>query len=647
MGQRPGLRRRAAVLSAILFAALVAAPGMAASPTVADRGQQGAAALPAQTTADLARSLMLDGRFRGAAGVEGTVNTAAWRLVSNLAAGEAPRFAAVRPNVATPIGPWSALGSNGAGDGALNSHVEVVVVDGTSVYIGGTFTNVAGLATADYVAKWNGSVWSGLGSNGFDDGAIAAVVDAIAVSGSTVYVGGNFVNAAGILTADYVAKFSANSWSALGSNGVGIGALNSRVNAATLIGSDLYVGGTFTNAAGIPEADRVAKWNGSAWLALGSNGAGNGAILGSDYVFALAVSGSTLYVGGVFANVANIAEADYVAKWNGSAWSALGSNGTGNGAINQVVYALGTSGTDLYVGGGFTDVVGILSADYAVKWNGSTWAPLGSNGAGNGALNGVVYRIGIAGTVVYVGGSFTNVAGVPEADYVSRWDGGSWTALGSNGNGEGAVNNYGYCCSMAASSTDLYVGGQFTNIGGIPTADYIAKWSLAPFTDIAGSQFESDIVWVYLQGIASGCSATLYCPLASVTRAQMATFLARALNLPPTGTDFFTDDNGSIYESSINRVAAAGITTGCTPTTFCPNANVTRGQMAAFLARALSLPGTATDFFTDDTGSIYESSINRVAAAGITSGCTPTTYCPNANVSRGQMAAFLHRAFGP
>ena len=103
-------------------------------------------------------------------------------------------------------------------------------------------------------------------------------------------------------------------------------------------GTDLYVGGNFNDAAGIPEADFVAKWNGSAWSALGSDGSGDGAIpsRGVGDVYALAVSGGDLYVAGAFLNVAGIPEADYVAKWNGSAWSALGSNGSGYGAVQGI-----------------------------------------------------------------------------------------------------------------------------------------------------------------------------------------------------------------------------------------------------------------------------------------------------------------------
>ena len=167
-----------------------------------------------------------------------------------------------------------------------------------------------------------------------------------------------------------------------------------------------------------------------------------------------------------------------------------------------------------------------------------------------------------------------------------------------------------------------------------------------PFTDISGSIFRNDIIWLSNAGITKGCTATTFCPDDPVTRAQMAAFLVRALGLPGTATDYFTDDNGTLFESDINRLAASGITKGCTATTFCPDLDVTRGQMAAFLVRALGLPGTATDYFTDDNGTLFESDINRLAASGITKGCTATTFCPDLDVTRAQMAAFLHRALG-
>jgi glucose/arabinose dehydrogenase len=168
---------------------------------------------------------------------------------------------------------------------------------------------------------------------------------------------------------------------------------------------------------------------------------------------------------------------------------------------------------------------------------------------------------------------------------------------------------------------------------------------IAPeFSDIATSTFIDDIHWLFYQGITGGCGSGKFCPKASVTRVQMAQFLVRAFHYPPPVADHFFDDNGITGENSINSLFEAGITGGCAPGRFCPRANVTRAQMAIFLAKALNLPSTTTDYFDDDDGKTGESSINRMAAAGLTGGCAPRRYCPSANVTREQMAAFLRRA---
>jgi Tol biopolymer transport system component len=208
--------------------------------------------------------------------------------------------------------------------------------------------------------------------------------------------------------------------------------------------------------------------------------------------------------------------------------------------------------------------------------------------------------------------------------------------------------------SVADADADIYVmpaaGG--TQEAVAPTTD--DEWSVDwqpvpafPLVDARFSTFKGDIEWVFDEGITKGCSAERYCPTVAVTREQMAIFLDRALALPATTTDYFGDDTGRTGEAAINRVAAAGITSGCAPGKYCPTNVVTRGAMASFLARAFDLPATATDFFTDDDGTTHESNINKVAAAHITSGCSPTTYCPTADVTRGQMAAFLRRALAP
>ena len=115
--------------------------------------------------------------------------------------------------------------------------------------------------------------------------------------------------------------------------------------------------------------------------------------------------------------------------------------------------------------------------------------------------------------------------------------------------------------------------------------------------------------------------------------------------------DPFTDDDGSIFEADIERLAAAGITKGCNPpanTRFCPDAPVTRGQMAASLVRAFGYTDDGGgDLFIDDDGSTFEADIDRLGAAGVTKGCNPPTndrFCPDAEVTRAQMASFLARA---
>ena len=174
------------------------------------------------------------------------------------------------------------------------------------------------------------------------------------------------------------------------------------------------------------------------------------------------------------------------------------------------------------------------------------------------------------------------------------------------------------------------------------------------FTDIDDSIFKEDIEWMAANEYTNGCNPPAndkYCPEDSLTRGQMAAFLARSFHLTEgAGADLFTDDDGSIFEDDIDKVATAGITLGCNPPAndkYCPYARVTRGQMAAFLSRALQLKtGAGADLFTDDDGSIFEDDIDMIATAGITLGCNPPAndnYCPTGLVTRGQMAAFLHR----
>lgn len=171
-----------------------------------------------------------------------------------------------------------------------------------------------------------------------------------------------------------------------------------------------------------------------------------------------------------------------------------------------------------------------------------------------------------------------------------------------------------------------------------------------PFWDVLPDHlFVVSIDWMATTGITRGCSSDgeFFCPGLAVDRGQMAAFLRRALNLPASSTDHFSDDENSIFEADINAIAEAGITRGCNPplnSRYCPNDDVDRGAMAALLVRALSLDPSSVDHFDDDNDSIFEADIDSLAASGITKGCGERSYCPGEPLSRGEMAAMLYRA---
>ena len=169
------------------------------------------------------------------------------------------------------------------------------------------------------------------------------------------------------------------------------------------------------------------------------------------------------------------------------------------------------------------------------------------------------------------------------------------------------------------------------------------------FWDDDGNTHEGMIEAIVAEGITAGCSSDgrYYCPSAPVTRGQMASFLSRALDLPPADRDYFTDDLGATHADNINRIAAAGIAEGRADGTFGADAHVTRAQMATFLSRGLELEA-APDHGFDDVSGVHADSVNRVAQAGITLGCdaSGTRFCPSEVVDRAQMASFIGRGLG-
>lgn len=167
------------------------------------------------------------------------------------------------------------------------------------------------------------------------------------------------------------------------------------------------------------------------------------------------------------------------------------------------------------------------------------------------------------------------------------------------------------------------------------------------FSDVPENHlFYKDVEQMVDKGITKGCSGDEYCPDEHVTRAQMASFLVRALELPGEVSDYFGDDAKSVHEADINTLAASGITSGCTQEgdDFCPRDKVTRGQMAAFLVRAIGLKSADVDYFWDDEDSPFQANINSLAHYGLTTGSAPGFFSPEDLVTRSEMAAFLTRA---
>jgi hypothetical protein len=361
-------------------------------------------------------------------------------------------------------------------NGLNNDAVAMAVFDdgsGSALYVGGNFTSAGG-NEADRIAKWNGSSWSSVGGglgtvNGGSVSALAVFDDG---SGPALYAGGSFSSAGGT-SVNNIARWNGSSWAALG-GGVGGGG-SPPVRALAVLddgtGPALYVGGQFSVVGGV-NASNVAKWNGSSWSVL-ANGLSFGA------VSALTVfddgNGPALYAGGSFATSGGT-PVNHIAKWNGTRWSALGS-GLGSTQSDSVaaltVYDDGT-GPALYAAGSF-QFAGALLVNGVAKWNGSSWSSLGT-GLGNGGA----FALGVfddgTGPALFLGGIFDVVDGI-NAHSIAEWNGSIWSALGGGISGGGVdLSVKTLAVFDDGSGLVLHVGGGLLQAGGI-NVNHIAKWN--------------------------------------------------------------------------------------------------------------------------------------------------------------------------
>ncbi len=215
---------------------------------------------------------------------------------------------------------------------------------------------------------------------------------------------------------------------------------------------------------------------------------------------------------------------------------------------------------------------------------------------------------------------------------------------------EGELNMGGSFASlnMASVGADgtLYVTGGGDGILAIDDTGGLAQ-AEAPFPDVdPDSVHAPNIAEMAARDITTGDAEGNYDPSGEVTRAQFATFLVRALEITPVSDGPFDDvDSDNVHAENINAAADAQITTGVTATTFDPNGQITRDQVASLLARAFNLDEIADGPFADvDPGSVHAGNINAVAQAEISTGVTDTTFDPSGTVTRDQMASLLIRA---
>lgn len=362
-------------------------------------------------------------------------------------------------------GSWHPLGSG------VDGPVGDLLVDGTDVYVGGKFTTAGGVAV-DSLARWSSTThtFSGVGGGVLDcfvcgDGGVAGQVHALAKSGSTLYVAGDFnrVNRAAP-TDGYssIAAWNGSSWSNLAGGLVGeFGEGN--VTALALSGSVLYAGGDFTGSASGVAANHLASWNGTGWAKVGA-GAGLALTNSIPHVNALEVVGGALYVGGSFGSVDGMT-ASNLTRWSAGAWSPVGNP-------DGVVYALeGRTGGGVYAGGVFEAVDGGKHLFSVGAFDGTSWWTLGQ-----GAVDGGVPPRGQVRAVVhgpdgaYAAGSFRQL-GDAVSGGVARWDGSRWQSLaGGLSRADGA-----HAYALATLGGDIYVAGRFSHAGGV-AASNIARW---------------------------------------------------------------------------------------------------------------------------------------------------------------------------
>ena len=374
---------------------------------------------------------------------------------------------------------------------------KILKVSNTEIYVVGCFTNFAGVAEADYVAKWNGTSWTALGASG----DINAIVHDVVVYKGDIHIAGEFTDAGGDVAADMVAKWNGSAWVGLpvtgGSNATnGLGspkelssdfaaALKVQENSAGTTDDILLVGGRFyygindgRSGFQIPHTINIATWNSSTWGSVDVDSQSFSSMVSDYVVHDIEIVGSSIYASGYrnagYGSGSNKAFAFH--KFDGTTWtrpisvvSASSFFGSGFG-----IYTMETVGTNIYVGGNFTGLSSVAS--HVAVYNTTSGSFSAFNGFSAQYGTGVVVRtISMAGSQLFVGGSFPGVTGTFGG--VARWDGSAWQGIGRTG--PAVVNALLSDMSYDGSNSRIFIGSSNINIGDVAAADGFAALAIS------------------------------------------------------------------------------------------------------------------------------------------------------------------------
>jgi hypothetical protein len=353
---------------------------------------------------------------------------------------------------------WTNLTQNGVNDivSALQNFDDG---RGPAIYAGGIFTR-AGQEAAASVARWDGISWSALGS-GLPGASVRAMEVHDDGNGEALYVGG-YIPSAGGATANSIARWRGN-WSSLGEGLTKPGssaAVYSLVSGNIGEGPSLYAAGEFTRSGSLT-VNRIARWDGSQWHALGAGVDGT--------IFTSAVHDfqgqPNLFIGGQF-TTAGTSSAKHVARWDGSSWYPVGDQL--DGLVEALTSFNDGQGQALYAGGAFTRTA-TNTLNRVAKWDGTAWNPVGAGFANNTVSAFTIFNDG-TGAALYAGGSFT-FSGGSAVRYLARWNGSSWIAAAQGL--DHSVNTFSHF--LSAGRLSLFVGGRFAS-AGLVGAGHIGQW---------------------------------------------------------------------------------------------------------------------------------------------------------------------------